>query len=177
MSQPQPPLSSHQAIEGLLAKAEEAWGTQDYQKSIQLIQQASRLDPGNPSLVMQVAKAYGMRYDYPRAGEWLERAIQLWPRDRRGEALAEAGRIALEFEQVDMAIGYFERAAREKDVSLGTLITLSDIMIRERRIDDAAELTARAAKINKSDARVALTEAKLLRARGQAQEAEAALRA
>jgi tetratricopeptide (TPR) repeat protein len=174
MRQPPPKATSHKAIEALLHQAEEAWGDQDYRKSIDYIEQASRLDPSNPSLPLQVAKAYGMRYDYSSAQHWFARAIRLWP--RRAEGLSEAGRAALEFEHLDMAIGYLERAAREKDVSIGALITLADIMIRERRIDTAAELAVQAERVNKNDARVILANARLFRARGETDRSESLLR-
>src|SRR5688572_12652254 len=72
MSQPSQ-NSAEKAIEALLRQAEEAWGQQDYQKSIQLIEQASRLDPQNPLLLLQVGRAYGLRYEYAAAERWMER--------------------------------------------------------------------------------------------------------
>lgn len=38
------PIASEQAVGRLVRDAEEAWGRQDYQKSIGLIEQASRLE-------------------------------------------------------------------------------------------------------------------------------------
>ena len=65
-----------------------------------------------------------------------------------------------------MALGYLERASQKKGVSIGALVTLADIYIRDKRIDEAAELVARAAQIDRKDPRVLLEEAVLKRLRG-----------
>src|SRR5687768_12399224 len=108
MSQPPSQPGSQQAIQALLLEAEEAWGRQDYHKSIALIEQASGRDPSNPSLLLQVARAHGLRYDFAAAQRWIDRAIQDSP--RRAHTLSEAGRICLEFDHMDMAIAHLERA-------------------------------------------------------------------
>ena len=81
------------------------------------------------------------------------------------------------FERTDLAIRYLERASRERDVTIGALVTLADIYVREGRPDDAADMAARAAWIGRDDARVRLIEARLQRAGGQADEAAALFRA
>src|SRR5260370_33745089 len=53
------------AIERLYREAEEAWGRQDYQKSLSLIEQATRKEPLNPSLVLNLAPANGLRSAFP----------------------------------------------------------------------------------------------------------------
>ena len=75
-----------------------------------------------------------------------------------------------------MAIGYFQRASQKKGVSIGALITLADIYIRDKRLDEAAELVARAAQMDRKDPRVLLEEAVLKRLRGHSPEAESLFR-
>ena len=53
---------------------------------------------------------------------------------------------------------------------------MADIYIREKRIDEAAELVARAAQIDRKDPRVLFEEAVLTRLRGKVPEAESLLR-
>ena len=100
MSRP-PPTKLQQAVNQLLREAEEAWGRQDYQKSIQLIEQATRKEPLNPGLQLDLARAHGLRYDLQSAEACIEKAVQL--SSSRAQTLGDAGRICLEFEQVDMA--------------------------------------------------------------------------
>src|SRR5262245_22410084 len=163
------------AIERLYREAEEAWGNQDYQKSLGLIEKATRKEPRNPSLLLDLARAYGQRYDYPTAERYIEKAVQI--STNRAHTLGEAGRICMEFENVDMALGYLQRASQKKGVSIGELITLADIYVRDKRTDEAAELIARAGQINRKDPRVLLEEAALMRLRGKVSEAESLFRA
>src|SRR5712671_2804810 len=65
------------AIQRLYRESEEAWGRQDYQKSISLVEQATRKDPRNPSLLLDLARAYGRRYDFPAAERCLEKAVEI----------------------------------------------------------------------------------------------------
>jgi tetratricopeptide (TPR) repeat protein len=162
------------AIERLYREAEGAWGGQDYQKSISLIEQATRKEPYNPSLLLDLARAYGRRYDFPAAERCIEKAVQI--STDRTHTLGEAGRICLEFDNFDMALGYLERASQKKGVSVGPLLTLADIYFRDKRIDEAAELIARAAQIDRKDPRVLLEEAALVRLRGNTHEAQSLFR-
>jgi len=158
------------AIERLYREAEEAWGRQDYQKSLSLIEQATRKEPLNPSLVLDLARANGLRYDFPAAERCIEKALQV-SRDR-ANTLEHAGRICLEFNNLDMALGYLERTSHKKGVTIGALITLADFYVRDKRIDEAAELVTRAAQIDRKEPRVLLGEAALKRQRGKITEAD-----
>ena len=162
------------AIQRLYREAEEAWGRQDYQKSISLIEQATHKEPSNPLLLLDLARAYGRRYDYPAAERCIEKAVQI--SQGRAQTLGEAGRICLEFDSPDMALKYLERASQKKGVSVGPLITLADIYLRDKRIDEAAELVARASQIDRKDPRVLLAEASIKRLRGNVHEAESLFR-
>src|SRR5712672_3448354 len=115
------PTKHNPAIQRLFREADEAWGNQDYQKSINFIEKATRKDPRNPSLLLDLARAYGRRYDFPAAERCLEKAVEI-SKDR-AHTLEEAGRVCLDFDDVGMAIGYLARASQKKGVSVGTLIT------------------------------------------------------
>jgi esterase/lipase len=60
--------------------------------------------------------------------------------------------------------------------AIGVLATLADIYFRDKRIDEAAELIARARQIDRNDPRVLLEQAALTRLRGDTQGAETLLR-
>src|SRR6267142_1986008 len=161
------------AIQQLYRESEEAWGRQDYQKSISLIERATRKEPYNPALLLDLARAYGKRYDFPAAERYIEKAVQI-SKDR-AHTLGEAGRACMEFDDIGMALGYLARASQKKGVSVGSLVTLADIYIRDKRLDEAAELVARDAQIDRKEPRVLLEEAILTRLRGKVQQAESLL--
>jgi tetratricopeptide (TPR) repeat protein len=162
------------AIQRLYREADEAWEQQDYQQSIKLIERATRKEPYNPSLLLDLARAYGRRYDYPAAERCFEKAVHI-SRDR-ALALGEAGQVCLQFENIDMAIGYYQRASQKKGVPIAALMTLADLYIRDKRLDEAAELVAHASKINRRDPLVLFEEALLRRLRGDLTEAESLTR-
>ncbi len=162
-------------IQRLYREAEEAWGAQDYQKSISLFEKATRKEPNNPLIVLDLARAYGKRYDYPAAERCIEKAVRISA--DRAQVLGQAGQVCLEFDNFDMAVKCLRRASEKKGVTVGVLITLADIYLRDNRVDEGAELIQRAAQIDRKDPRVLLQEAALTRLRGNSTEAKSLLRA
>ena len=162
------------AIERLYLEAEEAWGQLDYRKSLSLIEKATRKDPSNPFLLLDLARAYGQRYDFDTAKRLLEKAVKI--SNARAHALEEAGKVCFEFDDPNMAMAYFRRSSQQKDVSIGVMITLADMYIRDKRLDEAAELVERAGQSNPKEPRVLLEQASLKRARGEITDAESGFR-
>ena len=140
------------AIERLYREAEDAWGLQDYPKSISLIEQAAHKEPHNPAHLLHLARAHGRRYDFPAAERTLEKAVQV--SQDRTHTLGEAGRTCLDFDHPDLALVYLERASQKKGVSIGVLVTLADMYFRDKRVEQAAELIERAAQMDRKDPRV-----------------------
>ncbi len=173
MNQPHP-NKPNPAIQRLYREADEAWAQQDYQKSFDLFELAIRKEPFNPLLLLDLARAYGKRYDYPAAERCIEKAVQI-SKDR-AHTLGEAGQVCLEFDNFDMAIGCLQRASQKKGVSIGTLISLADIYIRDKRLDEAAGLLSRAAQMDRKDPRVLFEEGMLRRLHGAVPEAESLFR-
>jgi tetratricopeptide (TPR) repeat protein len=164
------PNQPNAVVQRLFREADEAWANQDYQKSISLLEQATRKEPHNPTLLLDLARAHGRRYDFPAAERFIEKALQI-SKDR-AHTLSEAGRVCMELDELDMAIGYLARASEKKGVSVSSLITLADIYIRDKRLDEAAQLVARAARMERKEPRVLLSAALLSRLRGNTQEAQ-----
>ncbi|MGH7943307.1 MAG: tetratricopeptide repeat-containing sulfotransferase family protein, partial [Limisphaerales bacterium] len=158
----------------LCREAEEFWKRQDYERSINLLEQAARLEPSNPSLYFNLARAHGARYSYAEVERSLEKAIQV--SQGRIQAIEEAARICSGFKNVDMMLGYLERACRKDGVSIVALTSLADIYILDDRFDEASEIMARASRMDRKDPRVLLREAVLKRKRGQTSEAESQFR-
>jgi Flp pilus assembly protein TadD len=168
------PKKPNPAIQRLYHEADEAWERQDYQQSISLIERATRKEPYNPSLLLDLARAYGRRYDFPAAERCIEKAVQI-SKDRT-QTLGEAGQTCLQFDNFDMASDYFQRASQKKGVSIGVLMTLADLYCRDKRLDEATDLVARGVQINGKDPLVRLEEAVIKRLRGNITEAESLFR-
>ena len=172
MSQPHP-NKPNPVIQRLYHEANQAWEQQDYPKSISLFEQATHQEPHNPVLLLNLARAHGKRYDFPAAERCIEKAVQI-SKDR-AQTLGEAGQVCLEFDNFDMALSCFQRASEKKGVSIGTLVNLVEIYLRDRRLDEAAELLDRASRMDRKDPRVRLETAELRRSRGNVTEAESLL--
>jgi tetratricopeptide (TPR) repeat protein len=173
MSPPRP-NKLNLVIQRLYQEANEAWEQQDYQKSISLFEQATHKEPHNPALLIDLARAHGKRYDYPAAERCIEKAVQI--SQDRAQTLGQAGQLCLEFDNIDMAINCLQRACEKKGVSIGPLVTLADIFTRDKRLDKASELVARAAQMDRKDPRVLFQQAVLRRLQGNVSEAEPLLR-
>jgi tetratricopeptide (TPR) repeat protein len=172
MSQPQP-NKANKAVERLCREASEAWGRQDYKKSISLLEQAVHKEPSNPGLHLNLARAHELRYDYPAVERCIEKALQA--SQGRVQILEEAAGI-YSIKNTDLMLAYLERASQKKGVSIAALTSLADIYIVDHRMDEAAEVVERAAQIDRKDPRVLLKQAVLLQNRGQINEAESQFR-
>lgn len=76
MTQPNPSKLSS-AVQRLYREANQAWEHQEYQKSISFFEQATRKEPHNPALFLNLARAHGKRYDFPAAERSIEKAVQI----------------------------------------------------------------------------------------------------
>ena len=81
---------SPQALSRLFQEAAAAWAQQDYPKTIELLERARKANPANVNLLLDLARAYGLRYDFAAAEACFERAARLLARPV--DVLAEAGR-------------------------------------------------------------------------------------
>lgn len=172
MSQPTP--KPNKEIERLCREAELAWKRLDYQHSINLLEQAVRIEPSNPSLQFNLARAHGQRYEFSAAERCIEKALQV--SQGRVQMIEEAARICSILKNDDMVLRYLERANKKDGISLGALTSLADIYILDDRVDEAAEVVERAARMDRKDPRVLLRGAVLKRKRGELKEAESQFR-
>jgi tetratricopeptide (TPR) repeat protein len=159
------------AIERLQLEASMAWENLEFEKAIHLLERAARKEPGNPSLLLNLAQAYVQRYDFAVAERYIEKAVKLSPNPI--QTLEKAGQMCLGLENVEMAFRYFKRASKKGKVSLGVLLNLVDMCIRDQRLEEAAEFLASA---DQKDSRVRFQVADLRRAQGKTSEAETLFR-
>ena len=161
------------SLSRMFQEAAEAWKTQDYQRTIETLERATRLDPANTRIHLDLGRAYGLRYDFGAAERCLEKAIRVAP--QRTEALAEAGRRCQEFGSYPMAKSYFERAAEKADAAPGVFVTLAELHERHAQLEQAEVWTARALAAHAEHPAALLARARLARLGGKLQEAEAML--
>jgi tetratricopeptide (TPR) repeat protein len=163
-------LISKGALARMQQAAAEAWSRQDYGESIAILERASRLDPANAALLLDLGRAYGMRYDCTAAEKYFEKAARLAP--QKSEVLAAAGLQSRGFSRYEMAKHYFERAMAEPNASPDTFVKLAELYERFRFLKEANGLVERALQMDAQCALARLVQARLARLGGQLEEAE-----
>src|SRR5579872_1381120 len=88
-------------------EAREAWEKRKFSEYFDLMEEACRQDPANSELLMDLGRAYLLRYHYASAERCIENAVRVAP--RKGDALVVAG-TRCQFVRYEMARNYFERA-------------------------------------------------------------------
>jgi len=145
----------------------------DFQQGIKLFEQASRMDPTNWHLLLQLGRVHGFNYDYTAAKRCFEQVVRIAP--HKTEALAAIGRLSLELGRHQMAEDYFRRAVERNDAAHDTIARLAELYERLHRREEAATMTERALHLDNACPSARLTQAKLHRQAGRLVEAEQAL--
>jgi tetratricopeptide (TPR) repeat protein len=169
-----PRFASQGMLSRLFQQAAEAWRKQEYQQTIELLERAAQLDPANSSILLDLGRAHGLRYDYPSAERCLEKAVRL--SSRKTETLVDAGRRCQEFGHYQMAKNYFARVVEQAGKNIEALITLAELHERHHRMTEASELVERALRLEAGHARARVVQARLRRLTGKPAEAERVLR-
>jgi tetratricopeptide (TPR) repeat protein len=158
----------------MIKAADESWGRGDSRQCFELLERASRLDPGNPKMQLYLGQRYGLRYNYEAAEHCFEQAVRIAP--DKTETLAIAGRLSLDFGSHQMAEDYFRRAVEEKDAPAETCARLAEVYERLNRLEDATKLVDQALQLDDNCAMAQLTRARLYGRTGRLKEAEQLLR-
>src|ERR1700733_2606756 len=108
-------LVSQGTLTRIFQAAREAWKRCDFQQAIEMMERASRLDPANAGIQLDLGRMYGLRYDYAAAERCFEQAVRIAP--KKSEVLTAAGQQSRDFFNYPMAENYFHRALEQKDVS------------------------------------------------------------
>ena len=169
-----PQLVSPGSLNRMLQAANEAWSSCDFQQCLEQLERASRLDPANARILMQLGQSYGLRYDYAAAERCFEKAVRVAP--NKTEALATAGRLSAEFANHQLAEHYFQKALEQQDASPETFARLAELYERLRRTEDASKLVDQALQLDAHCALARLVRARLNRQAGRLEEAERSLR-
>ena len=167
-------MISDGALSRLRQGALEAWRRRDYAQYFKIMEQASRQDPANSALLLDMGAAYGMRYEYAEAERCFDKAIRVAP--SRNNALIMAGTQCRGFDRYEMARNYFERAVKEPGAAPDTFVKLAEIYERFHLLDEACGLVDRALRMDSANALASLVRARLDRLSGRGEEAERRLR-
>ena len=169
-----PSRVSKGSLSRMFQQAAEAWKRQEYRQTIDILERATRLDPANARTLLDLGRAYGLRYDYAAAECCLEKAVRVALRP--AEVLAEAGRRSQEFGNYGLARSYFERAAGQKGALPSVFVSLAELDERHARLAEADQWVSRALAANADNPAALLTQARLARLAGKLEAAEEQLR-
>ena len=154
--------------------SEAAWKRQDYQQSLELLERATRLNPEDPCVFLDLGRAQGLRYDYTAAEKSFEKAIRVskW----RPESFIAAGLHCVNFRQPELAENYFKRALQRNGKSSVALTELATIQERRQQLSAAAESISQALALDGKNAQARLVQTRIERGLGRLESAEQIIR-
>jgi tetratricopeptide (TPR) repeat protein len=167
-------LVSQGSLSRMVQAAQEAWTRKTFQEGIELLERASRLDPANTDILLNLGNWYGLRYNSAAAGECFEKAVRVAP--NKAIALAVAGLYAGDFGDYAMSERLFLRALEQKNAVPKMAAQLATLYERLRRLDDAASMVNRALQKDNTCAMALLVKARLERQAGRIEAAEQIIR-
>lgn len=167
-------MITERGLAQVFQRARQAWQRQDYPEYFRIMEGASRQDPANPAILLDIGSCYGERYDYAAAESCFEKAVRVAP--DRHQALVMAAIKCRAFNRYEMARHYLERAARESRATPDTYVKLAEIYERFRLLEEACDLVERALRMDPASILAALVHARLDRLSGRLAEAEGRLR-
>ena len=158
----------------MLTGAAEAWERDDFQQCLELLERASRLNPSNFKILLNLGLRYGLRYQFAAAERCFEKAARVAP--NKAEILVTAGRLSVEFGNYPMAERFYKQALGQKEVTADTIARLAELYERLHRTEEADAMAERALHLDNAHPWARLTQAKLHRQAGKLVEAEQMLR-
>jgi tetratricopeptide (TPR) repeat protein len=154
--------------------SEAAWQRQDFSQSIELLERATKLNPEDPCVYLDLGRAQGLRYDYDAARKSFEKAVRVsrW----HIQSFIAAGLHCANFRQLNMAEDYFKRALQRNGQSAQVLLELGMIEERRQNLAKAAELVGQSLAIEGKNATASLVQARIERGLGRLETAENIIR-
>lgn len=168
------PLLSEKAITRMLQEAARSWQQGDHAEYFSAMERVASVDPGNDRIAIDLGAAHAMRYEYPAAQQWFERAVAI--SENKSETLAMIGLQCRNANRYEMAEQYLERASAQKGATADTLTKLAEMYERLRRLDKARETVDRALRQNGTNALALLVSARLERSAGRLEAGERIVR-
>jgi Tfp pilus assembly protein PilF len=136
---------SLQKSEALARSARDAWERHQYEQTISLYEQALRRDPKNHLLLIDLARAYGLRYRLPEAEQMLDRALRLYPKSGKVRSMVAASFVMIG--RPAQAIEHYRRALEldpQHPESASIYAELTTLYEQDRKLDEAREAVEKA---------------------------------
>lgn len=159
---------------GIVKRAAMAWQEHRYDDAITLFKRALEQNPNSVPILLDLGRAYGLRYDFEKADECIKRALKLSPQSPR--ALSAVADTYRKIAQFDRAAESFQRATELASGQIDEFIQLAEIHERLHALDSAEQAVWHALKIDPSHPAALYLEAKLVRRRGDSVRAAELLR-
>lgn len=165
-----PQLVSPNALGRLFQAAEDARRRLDFSQCVEILEKASRLDPANVNLLLNLAHAHGKNFNFAAAEQFFERALRISP--QKTATLAAAAMRARDFGNATLAERYYRAAAEQKDATPEIFIALAGNSERLSRLEEARHFAERALALKPNHPAALLVNARLARQAGKLPEAE-----
>lgn len=158
-----------------LQKARALWIRNRFPEALRLFQKAVRKEPANTMALVDAARAFGARYEFEQAEEYLRRLIEL--SDGRAELLEMAGQSYRMIGRPGPAIDCLEQAVAATPQLFPARLELAILYERRHRLDDAAEQIEAALSIEPASLEAQLLQGRIDRRKEEAGAAEKILEA
>ena len=169
-----PTASGPNPLSQTLRASEAAWRRQDFQLSIKLLERATKINPADPCVYLDLGRAQGLRYDYAAAERSFEKAIRA--SNGHVQSYIAAGLHCFNFGQHEKAEVYFKRGWQHHARSAPVMVELAGVLERRQNLEPAADLIGRALELDHDHPPALLVQARIERGRGRLEKAEAILR-
>lgn len=138
------------AIKELEPDIHSAWSERDMEKVILLLNKILELAPRNSDAHLLIGRAQGMQYEYDKAIEAFDKAVELAPQRERMDILSKAANMASNFYDPSIAETFFEEAV-ELAGTVTAKLSLADYSLRIRKSAEAMSLVDEVLKTNPND--------------------------
>ena len=156
-------------------QAQAAWAEGRHRDAFRLYERALASDPKNAALIVEVAKAYGQRYDYQRTNELIDRADALAPNDIAVQGLIGDLHLKLQnFTAAERCNRHILAQNPDRKRRVRAQVALARIYERLHRTGDATEVVQQAVRDWPEHPNANFYAAKLLRRTGETEAAVAA---
>lgn len=164
-------------IDARVQQAQLAWSQRRFDEAIRLYEQALAKSPKNPVLLVDVARAYALRFRFADAEKLVGLAERLYPEDARLQQML--GRSYSMLQQFDRAIACYRRSlelAPDSPERLQTLVELAKMHERLHQLESARQCAEEALSLAPGAAIPRYVLATIDRRSGRAEQAAAAWR-
>jgi tetratricopeptide (TPR) repeat protein len=169
-----PSLVAGGSLQQRLQTAEAAWHRKDFQLCLDTLEAAHRLVPANTTILLQLGRIHGLRYNYAAAEQCFEQALHLAP--QKSAILTAIVDYCERFRNPHLAEHYLRQAIKSPEATAKNCVKLAELYERLRRIPEATQLLEQALTLAPGDPSALLVRARLERLAGRLEAAEQALR-